>query len=116
MSYRFLLAAILAASPVFLLAQVVWTEPPFPSADETVTLYYDATQGNGELAGVIPVYIHTGLITSESASPTDWQFVNMPWASTDPAWVMEYEGSDLWSYDFGGQTNTCARMSEETKL
>ena len=104
MSYRFLLAAILAASPVFLLAQVVWTEPPFPSADETVTLYYDATQGNGELAGVIPVYIHTGLITSESASPTDWQFVNMPWASTDPAWVMEYEGSDLWSYDFGGQT------------
>lgn len=104
MSYRVLFAAILAAFPVFLGAQVVWTDPPFPSADETVTLYYDATQGNGELAGVIPVYIHTGLITSESSSPTDWQFVNMPWASTDPAWVMDYVGSDLWSYDFGGQT------------
>ena len=85
-------------------AQVVWTEPAFPSADDQVTLYYDATQGNGELQGTIPVYIHTGLITSASTTPNDWQYVNMPWASTDPEWVMTYEGTDLWSYNFGGQT------------
>ena len=85
-------------------AQVVWTDPPFPSVNDEVTLYYDATEGNGELAGIIPVYIHTGLITSQSSSPTDWQYVNMPWASTDTQWVMDYEGTNLWSYDFGGQT------------
>ena len=78
--------------------------PSFPSADDQVTLYYDASQGNGELTGVIPVYIHTGLITSGSSTPTDWQYVNMPWASTDPEWVMDYVGTNLWSYDFGGQT------------
>ena len=83
---------------------MVWTDPPFPSADDQVTLYYDASQGNGELTGVIPVYIHTGLITSGSSTPTDWQYVNMPWASTDPEWVMDYVGINLWSYDFGGQT------------
>ena len=72
--------------------------------DDQVTLYYDASEGNGDLSGTIPVYIHTGLITSASSSPTDWQYVNMPWASTDPAWVMNYEGTDLWSYNFSGQT------------
>ena len=69
-----------------------------------MTLYYDASQGNGELDGIIPVYIHTGLITSQSSTPTDWQYVNMPWASTDPQWVMDFEATNLWSYDFGGQT------------
>ena len=104
MTPRFMVTAWCTIIPFFLAAQVVWTEPPFPSASDQVTLYYDATQGNGELEGVIPVYIHTGLITSNSASPTDWQYVNMPWASTAPEWVMDFEGTNLWSYDFGGQT------------
>ena len=101
---RFMVTVLCALLPLFLSSQVVWTEPPFPSASDEVTLYYDAMQGNGELEGVIPVYIHTGLITSNSASPTDWQYVNMPWASTDPDWVMNFEGTNLWSYNFGGQT------------
>ena len=104
MTLRWIVAALLAAVSLSAEAQVVWTEPPFPSSDDQVTLYYDAAQGNGELSGVIPVYIHTGLITSASSSPNDWQYVNMPWASTDPEWVMDYVGTDLWSYDFGGQT------------
>ena len=104
MKHRLMVTAWCAVLPLFLSAQVVWTEPPFPSASDQVTLYYDASQGNGELEGVIPVYIHTGLITSNSTSPTDWQYVNMPWASTDPDWVMDFEGSNLWSYNFGGQT------------
>ena len=104
MAIRLILPALLATLPFWSNAQVVWTDPPFPSADDQVTLYYDASQGNGELTGVIPVYIHTGLITSGSSTPTDWQYVNMPWASTDPEWVMDYVGINLWSYDFGGQT------------
>ena len=102
MRFSLLIGALVASTAAS--AQVVWTNPAFPSADDQVTLYYDATQGNGELSGIIPVYIHTGLITSASSSPTDWQYVNMPWASTDPQWAMSYEGTNLWSYDFGGQT------------
>ena len=38
-----------------LVAQVVWTEPTFPSVDDEVVLYFNSSLGNGELAGVIPV-------------------------------------------------------------
>lgn len=104
MSTRLLLSGWFLTSVLHVQSQVVWTDPPFPSVDDQVVLYYDASQGNGELEGIIPVYIHTGLITSQSSAPNDWQYVNMPWASTDAAWVMDYEGTNLWSYDFGGQT------------
>ena len=56
-------------------AQIVWTEPAFPTADDQVTLYYDIAEGNGALlsATTFPggpfVYAHTGVITSESTSP-----------------------------------------------
>ncbi len=99
-------AALLLAFciPFSVVSQVVWSDPPFPSVGDQVTLYFDASAGNAELQGVVPVYIHTGLITSQSSAPNDWQHVTMPWASTDLQWVMDYEGVDLWSYDFGGQT------------
>ena len=54
-------AILLCASAT---SQVVWTTPPFPSADEPVVLHYDAAEGNGELAGVAPIFIHAGLILS----------------------------------------------------
>ena len=60
MRFSLLLGAMVASTAAS--AQVVWTNPAFPSADDQVTLYYDATQGNGELSGIIPVYIHTVLI------------------------------------------------------
>ena len=85
-------------------SQVVWTTPPFPSADEPVVLHYDAAEGNGELAGVAPIFIHAGLITSESETPSSWQNVIMPWGSTDPNWQLSSEGNNLWSFDFGGQS------------
>ena len=52
--------------------QVVTTIPVFPTADVPVTIIFDATQGNGALADVpSPIYAHTGLITTESNSPTN---------------------------------------------
>ena len=56
--------------PSLLQGQVVWTDPAFPTIDDQVTLYYNSALGNGELQGVIPVYIHTGVITSNSVSYT----------------------------------------------
>ena len=61
--------------PSLLHGQLVWTEPAFPTVDDQVTLYYNSALGNGELQGVIPVYIHTGVITSNSSGPSDWQNV-----------------------------------------
>ncbi len=88
----------------WLTAQVVWTEPAFPTQDDQVVLYYDATEGNGALTGVIPVYIHTGVITSESNGPNDWQNVIGNWGTADGQVLMTPLGNSLHSFNFGGQT------------
>ena len=49
------------------LGQVVWTDPPFPTQFDDVTVYFDAKEGNGALQGFNgQVFAHTGLITNQS--------------------------------------------------
>lgn len=73
-----------------LMAQVIWTEPPFPTDNEPVTVYFDATQGTGGLAGCnCEVYVHTGLITSNSTSSSDWKYVFTQWGVANAAWKMD---------------------------
>ena len=55
----------------FLEAQILSITPAFPSQNDTVTVIYDASEGNGALVGYTPVYAHAGLITNQSTSPTD---------------------------------------------
>ncbi|MCB2407812.1 alpha-amylase family glycosyl hydrolase [Hymenobacter lucidus] len=68
-------------------AQVVTTQPTFFRDTDQVTLTFDATQGNGALAGFTgPVYIWTGVITDKSTSNSDWKYVKSPSFNTpDPA-------------------------------
>ena len=85
-------------------AQIVWTEPAFPTQNDPVTLYYNSNLGSGGLVGVIPVYIHTGVITSASTGPGDWQHVQTSWGVADPVAVMNPVGNGIHSFHFGGQT------------
>ena len=67
----------------------VYTIPAFPRADQPVTVYFDATQGTGGLANCnCNVYLHTGLITSASTSPSDWKHVVTTWGVANAAWQM----------------------------
>jgi len=62
-------------------SQVVTSDPEFPTADNSVTVYFDATQGNQELMDYDgDIYAHTGLITEKSSSPTDWQYILAEWS------------------------------------
>ena len=71
-------------------AQVIWTEPAFPTDNEEITVYFDATEGTGGLAGCnCDVYVHSGLITSNSNSPSDWKYVFTQWGQTNPDWKMD---------------------------
>ncbi len=82
-------------------AQVVTTIPPFPIADDSVTIIFDATQGNGALAGVPPpIFAHTGVITNESTSPTDWQYVQGVWGTYDPEVLMTSVGDNLYQMKY----------------
>ncbi|MCB0737003.1 MAG: T9SS type A sorting domain-containing protein [Bacteroidetes bacterium] len=64
-------------------AQIVTAIPAYPTQNDTVTITYDATKGNAGLNGVAPVYMHTGLITDKSSSPSDWKYVQGTWGTDD---------------------------------
>lgn len=83
--YTFLFSAVLSLSFSGLAAQVVTLDPPFPTQEDDVTIIFDATQGNGELTGVIPVYMHSGVIVE---GETGWQNVQGNWGTNDPNVIM----------------------------
>jgi pullulanase/glycogen debranching enzyme len=70
--------------------------PVFPTVQDDVTIFYDATAGNGALAGVGPVYAHMGLITDKSQTPNDWKYVVTTWAVANAASAMTQEAPNLW--------------------
>ena len=84
-----------ALLPLNALAQILSVTPAFPSQNDTVTIIYDATEGNGALTGVVPVYAHAGLITNQSTSPTDWKHVQGNWGTTDASVLMTNLGNNL---------------------
>jgi len=79
--------------PLFGIAQVVSVDPAFPSQNDTVTITFDASEGNGALSGFVPVYAHTGIIT-QSGGPGNWQNVQGNWGTSDPNVLMSSIGND----------------------
>ena len=80
---------VLSTFSSVLLAQVVWTDPVFPKVSDGVTIFFDATQGSGGLAGCnCDIYIHTGVLTDASTSPTDWQNVQTTWGQANDDWKL----------------------------
>ena len=102
--YVGLLIVCLSLSTNITFGQVVWTEPAFPTAEDFVTLYYNSAMGNAELIGVIPIYMHTGVITNESSGPSDWQYVQTDWGVANANYVLSPQGNGIHSFDFNGMT------------
>jgi len=78
--------------------------PVFPNADDNVTITFDATQGNGALAGVSPVWGHFGVITNLSTGPSDWKHVTTSWGLNNAAAQMTNAGPNLWNKSFNINT------------
>ncbi len=80
---------LLAGSFAFIAAtaQVVTLDPPFPTQNDDVTITFNATQGNGALTGVVPVYMHTGVILE---GQTGWQNVQGNWGTADANVLMTF--------------------------
>ena len=97
--------------------QVVTTIPVFPTADVPVTIIFDATQGNGALADVPgPIYAHTGLITTESDSPTDWQYTQGVWGTPDPEVLMTEIGDNLYQIEYTSILDFYGATEDDTIL
>ena len=86
-------------------AQLIITEPLFPSDDQPVTVTFNAQEGNGGLAGYTgDVYAHTGVITNLSSGPSDWKHVKTNWGQNTPETKLERIGTDLYRFTTGSQT------------
>lgn len=98
-------------------AQAVTTIPVFPTVDVPVTIIFDATQGNGALADVPgPIYAHTGLITTESDSPTDWQYTQGVWGTPDPEVLMTEIGDNLYQIEYTSILDFYGATEDDTIL
>lgn len=83
-----------------LTGQILDVSPIFPQQNSTVTIIYDATEGNGALVGLSPVYGHIGVITDQSTSPTDWKYVQGSWGTPDPDVLMTDLGNNKHSITY----------------
>ena len=78
-----------------LYSQVVSSTPALPTATDEVTIIFDATQGSGGLAGYTgDVYAHTGVITDQSSSGSDWKYVIAGWSENTAKAKMTPLGND----------------------
>ncbi|MCB0566352.1 MAG: T9SS type A sorting domain-containing protein [Phaeodactylibacter sp.] len=102
--YRNLLLFLFAIlSAIRLQAQVVYSDPAAPNPDEEVTIFFDATQGNGGLQNCnCDVYLHTGVITNLSNGSSDWRYVPTNWGEANPNWRMTPVSgqNNLYSFTF----------------
>jgi 1,4-alpha-glucan branching enzyme len=73
-------------------------DPVFASQNDSVTIIFDATKGNGALKDLGPpdVYIHTGVITSVSTGNSDWRYVKGVWGTDDLPRKMSYAGNNIY--------------------
>jgi 1,4-alpha-glucan branching enzyme len=65
-------------------AQVVTTDLPYFTIEDSINLTFDATQGNGNLNGLSPVYMHTGVISPSSDHEGHWQKQVSLWGEAEP--------------------------------
>lgn len=80
-------------------AQVTWLKPENPPITDSVTLYFNAAEGNQALADFTGnVYLHTGVITNKSLDGHDWKYVVGDWGKADKTVLMKREGKNLYSF------------------
>ena len=95
-----LIVSILVLLTIQSKGQILSIDPPFPTSQDTVSIVYDATKGNGALIGISPIYAHAGLITSTSSSPTNWKFVQGIWGEPTPSVLMTDLGNNKHQIDY----------------
>ena len=82
-------------------AQLLTTAPDFPKDNDNLTITLDASKGDLGLlnyGNVNDVYVHTGVITNLSASPTSWRYSKFTWGTTVPAAQATSLGGNKWQY------------------
>jgi len=83
-------------------AEVVYSDPNFATQIDSITVYFDATQGDhGLMDYTDDVWAHTGVITSNSTHSTDWRYVKTNWGENTSETQLIPLGNNLWKLNIG---------------
>jgi len=96
----FLLCYCLIFNVLMIKAQVVYITPAFATADDSVSLYFDASKGNAGLVGETKCIAHLGLITNLSKNGSDWKYVQGAWGQDFAKTRMTSLGNNKWTIRF----------------
>lgn len=96
--------------------RTVYTEPRFITTEwnnkaESFYVYFDATQGNGGMVDATTCYAHTGVITTESTSDSDWKHAP-EWGDNDAKYELENVGDNLWRLEITGGLSAYYGLTE----
>ena len=99
-------------------SQVITYTPQFPTANDSITIIFDAAQGNAALINISPVFAHTGIISNKSADLSDWQHQISLWNSGyDSTILMQPLGNNQHQFkihigNFYGINNSIEKVRE----
>ncbi len=95
---KIILSALLLGCGFLAHSQVITVDPAFPTDQDAVTITFYATQGSGGLADYTgDVYAHTGVITNNSTSGSDWKYVVTNWGENDPLTKLTRIATDVYT-------------------
>lgn len=101
-NFKFLFSLFIFTLGFQLKAQVVTSVPIFPTSNSEVVIYFHADEGNKALKNFTgDVYAHTGLITENSTSETDWKYVKTGWSENTSANKLTRISTNLYSLTIG---------------
>ncbi len=95
---RIILTSFLLGFFLLVKSQVITVDPAFPTDQDAITLTFYAAQGSGGLAGYTgDVYAHTGVITNNSTSGSDWKYVVTGWGENDASTKLTRIATDVYT-------------------
>jgi len=108
---------ILGFSCLIVQGQVVTSDPLFPTAADSVRIIFNANEGSRGLADFAgPIWAHTGLITDQSTSPTDWRYVIAAWSQNLDKAKLTSLGNNLWELKIGPSIRSYYNVSASVKV
>jgi 1,4-alpha-glucan branching enzyme len=88
--------------PFSILAQVVTTDPAFPGENNSVVITFNADQGSQGLMDYSgDIWAHTGVITENSGSGSDWKYVVAGWSENTDKAKLTRISANVYTLDIG---------------
>ena len=99
--YTIILILLFILTSLTINAQIIKLTPTGAGPEDAASIVFDATQGNGALAGANKVYAHHGVVT-DGPNGTSWQYVIGNWGKDDGIGLMKkLDGeTDKWELTF----------------